>query len=126
MLGLLALVGFFAIAAGVSGLPEYAAGFKQFGNNFAVPALFLHIYDWALLAGWAAGIVSGTAMFVAADLAPTYTVALAGFNFPGYAALYAVVVNLVLTVVLTPLFDIASGSHVDDTTAAEYDAPART
>jgi SSS family solute:Na+ symporter len=65
-------------------------------------------------------------MFVAADLAPTYTVALAGFNFPGYAALYAVVVNLVLTVVLTPLFDIASGSHVDDTTAAEYDAPART
>jgi solute:Na+ symporter, SSS family len=42
MLGLLALVGFFAIAAGVAGLPEYAAGFKQFGNNFAVPALFLH------------------------------------------------------------------------------------
>src|SRR6202140_1278961 len=41
MLGLLALVGFFAIAAGVGGLPEYAEGFKQFGNNFAVPALFL-------------------------------------------------------------------------------------
>src|SRR5574340_18256 len=37
MLGLLALIGFFAIAAGVANLPEYAAGFKQFGNNFAVP-----------------------------------------------------------------------------------------
>src|SRR5262249_6502171 len=44
MLGLLALVGFFAIAAGVANLPEYAAGFKQFGNNFAVPALFLHSF----------------------------------------------------------------------------------
>jgi SSS family solute:Na+ symporter len=42
MLGLLALLGFFALAAGVKGLPEFAAGFKQFGNNFAVPALLLH------------------------------------------------------------------------------------
>ncbi|MBV9236500.1 MAG: sodium:solute symporter, partial [Xanthobacteraceae bacterium] len=42
MLGLLTLVGFFAIAAGVANLPEFAAGFKEFGNNFAVPALLLH------------------------------------------------------------------------------------
>src|ERR1700719_3073360 len=42
MLGLLALLGFFALAAGVKGLPEFAVGFKQFGNNFAVPALLLH------------------------------------------------------------------------------------
>src|SRR5499425_3033051 len=34
MLGLLALVGFFAIAAGVASDPEYAPGFKEFGNNF--------------------------------------------------------------------------------------------
>jgi solute:Na+ symporter, SSS family len=51
MLGLLALIGFFAIAAGVAGLPEYAAGFKQFGNNFAVPALFLHSFP-----AWFVGI----------------------------------------------------------------------
>ena len=44
MLGLLALIGFFAIAAGVKGLPEFAAGFKQFSNNFAVPALLLHSF----------------------------------------------------------------------------------
>src|ERR1700730_12584297 len=42
MLGLLALLGFFALAAGVKDLPEFATGFKQFGNNFAVPALLLH------------------------------------------------------------------------------------
>ena len=51
MLGLLALVGFFAIAAGVSGRPEYADGFKQFGNNFAVPALFLQSFP-----SWFVGI----------------------------------------------------------------------
>jgi SSS family solute:Na+ symporter len=44
MLGLLALFGFFAIAAGVDKLPEFAGGFKQFGNNFAVPALMLHSF----------------------------------------------------------------------------------
>jgi solute:Na+ symporter, SSS family len=51
MLGLLALVGFFALAAGVGNLPEYAAGFKQFGNNFAVPALLLHSFP-----SWFVGI----------------------------------------------------------------------
>ena len=51
MLGLLALVGFFAIAAGVAGLPEFATGFKQFGINFAVPALFLHSFP-----SWFVGI----------------------------------------------------------------------
>src|SRR5580658_4773910 len=44
VLGLLALIGFFAIAAGVSKLPEFAGGFKEFGNNFAVPALMLHSF----------------------------------------------------------------------------------
>jgi solute:Na+ symporter, SSS family len=44
MLGLLALIGFFALAAGVKVLPEFAAGFKQFGNNYAVPALILHSF----------------------------------------------------------------------------------
>ncbi|MDP9087847.1 MAG: sodium:solute symporter [Pseudomonadota bacterium] len=51
MLGLLALFGFFVIASGVDKLPEYAAGFKQFGNNFAVPALLLHSFP-----AWFAGI----------------------------------------------------------------------
>jgi SSS family solute:Na+ symporter len=55
MLGLLALVGFFALGAGVSKLPEFAAGFKQFGNNFAVPALFLHSFpDWFVGVAFAA------------------------------------------------------------------------
>jgi len=43
-LGLIALLGFMAVAAGVKAMPEFADGFKTFGNNFAVPALFLHSF----------------------------------------------------------------------------------
>jgi SSS family solute:Na+ symporter len=51
VLGLLALLGFFALAAGVDKLPEYADGFKQFKANFAVPALMLHSFP-----AWFAGV----------------------------------------------------------------------
>ncbi|HKD31275.1 MAG TPA: sodium:solute symporter [Xanthobacteraceae bacterium] len=51
MLGLLALLGFFALADGVDKLPEFAPGFQQFKNNFAVPALFLHNFP-----SWFAGV----------------------------------------------------------------------
>jgi SSS family solute:Na+ symporter len=226
MLGLLALLGFFALAAGVSSLPEYAAGFKQFGNSFAVPALFLHSFpswfvgiafaavgigalvpaaimsiaaanlytrnihrefinknptdkqeaqmakwvslivkfgalafivfvptqyaiqlqllggiwiiqtlpsvilgvytrwfnDWALLIGWAAGTVAGTAMAFSTNLTPTYPLAFAGYSFPGYSALYTVVLNLVIAVVLTLVFNALRGGKapVDATAAADY------
>jgi Na+/proline symporter len=73
LLVLLALVGFFAIAAGVSSLPEYAAGFNQFGNNFAVPALFLHSFpSWFVGIAFAAvgigALVPAAIMSIAANL----------------------------------------------------------
>ncbi len=47
VLGLLALLGFMAIALGVAQMPVFADGFKQYGNNFSVPALFLASFpDW--------------------------------------------------------------------------------
>jgi SSS family solute:Na+ symporter len=226
MLGLLALVGFFAIAVGVGGMPEFAAGFKQFGNNFAVPALFLHTFpawfvgvafaavgigalvpaaimsiaaanlytrnihrefinknptdkeeaqmakwvslivklgalifiifvptqyaiylqllggiliiqtlpsvmlgvytrwfnDWALLVGWLVGTAVGCWMFVAANLSPNYPLHVAGYTFPGYTALYTVVLNLVLVMVLTPVFNAMGGKRSDETAAADYQA----
>ncbi len=51
LLGLLALVGFMAIAIGVQSMPEFAGGFKRYSNHFAVPALFL-----ALFPNWFAGV----------------------------------------------------------------------
>jgi SSS family solute:Na+ symporter len=226
MLGLLALVGFFAIAAGVSGMAQYAAGFKQFGNNFAVPALFLHSFpswfvgiafaaigigalvpaaimsiaaanlytrnihrefinrnptdkqeaqmakwvslvvklgalvfivfvptqyaiylqllggiwiiqtlpavilgaytrwfnDWALLVGWAVGIAVGTAMAIAVNLTPTYPLQIAGFTFPGYTALFTVILNILVTIVLTPIFNAVTAQRrpFDETVASDY------
>jgi solute:Na+ symporter, SSS family len=227
MLGLLALLGFFAIGAGVAALPEYAAGFKQFGNNFAIPALIMHAFpswfvgvafaaigigalvpasimsiaaanlytrnihrefinrapsqaqetqmakwvsliikagalvfilfvptkfaidlqllggiwiiqtmpsvmlgaftrwfnSWALLIGWAVGTALGTTMAVATNLTPTYPLALAGYTFPGYTALYTLIINLALAVILTPVFNaLKREATADATVEADYRA----
>ncbi len=228
MLGLLAMLGFFVIAAGVDKLPEYAAGFKQFGSNFAVPALLLHSFPawfvgiafaaigigalvpaaimsiaaanlytrnihrefinktptdrqesqvakrvslgvkvgalvfilfvptkyaiqlqllggiwiiqtlpavmlgaytrwfnaWALVAGWAIGIITGTWMAVATNLTPTFPLSVAGYSFPGYTAVYTLVLNLLVAVVFTPLLNGAGlrGGAADETVAADYSA----
>src|ERR1700690_1084294 len=44
LLGLIALLGYMAIAAKVDKVPAFLAGFQQYGPNFAVPALFLHVF----------------------------------------------------------------------------------
>jgi SSS family solute:Na+ symporter len=55
LLGLLALLGFMAIAAKVQALPEFAYGFKKYGNNFSIPAVFLHAFpDWFVGVAFAA------------------------------------------------------------------------
>ena len=50
-LALIALLGYVAVAAGVKGMPDYAPGFAMFGDNFAIPALFLHSFP-----PWFAGV----------------------------------------------------------------------
>ena len=50
-LALIALLGYMAIASGVGSDPQYAEGFAAFGNNFAVPALFLKMFP-----AWFAGV----------------------------------------------------------------------
>lgn len=44
VLGLLALLGFMAIAAKIAAMPGFAAGFHRYGTNFAVPGLILHAF----------------------------------------------------------------------------------
>jgi SSS family solute:Na+ symporter len=63
-------------------------------------------------------------MFVAANLTPNYPLAFAGYTFPGYTALYTVVLNLIVAVVLTPVFNAMRGrpAPVDATVAADYRA----
>ncbi len=51
VLGLLALLGYMALASGVKDMPEFAPYFKAYGVTFAVPALFLHFFP-----SWFVGI----------------------------------------------------------------------
>ena len=224
MLGLLTLLGLFAIAAGVGTAPEYAAGFKLFGASFAVPALFLHSFpawfvgvafaaigigalvpaaimsiaaanlytrnihrefinrnptdrqearmaklvslivkvgalifilslptqyaiqlqllggiwiiqtaptviagvytrwfnEWALLIGWLVGTVAGTWMAVSVNFGAAYTLTLGGYSFPGYTAFFTVVLNLVIAIILTPVFNAMGGKKVDETVPSDY------
>ncbi len=55
VLALIAFLGYMAIASGVGHDPTYAAYFKQYGTNFAVPALLLHSFpDWFVGVSFAA------------------------------------------------------------------------
>ena len=210
ILGLIALLGYMAIAAGVDKDPAYAAGFAQYGPNFSVPALFLASFpSWfvgiafasiaigalvpaaimsiacanlftrnlykeflspdctqaeeatmakivslivkvgavvfilalprdyaiqlqllggiwiiqllpaillglytrwcsaqALLVGWVAGLAVGTYMAAVQGFTTSvYPLSAFGITIPGYAALYSVIVNFVLAIALTPLFN---------------------
>jgi SSS family solute:Na+ symporter len=211
ILGLIALLGYVAIAAGVDKDAAYVAGFSQYGANFAVPALFLASFpSWfvgiafaaiaigalvpaaimsiacanlftrnlykeflrpdcsdadearmakivslvvkigavvfilaipqayaiqlqllggiwiiqllppillglysrgfnahALLVGWIAGTAIGTSMAATQGFASSiYPLEILGVTLPGYAALYSVAINLLLAVLLSPLFDL--------------------
>ncbi len=226
VLGLIALMGFMAFAAGVGTLPQFASAFKQYGANFAVPALYLHMFpswfaglafaaigigalvpaaimsiaaanlftrnvykeyirpnctdaqeshmaklvslivkvgalvfilalplqyaiqlqllggiwiiqtvpavliglytrklnSWALLIGWAVGIIWGTWMAAATGFkTPISPINIFGFIFPAYAALSSVILNIVLSYVLTWVFNAMGAKDMADETApADY------
>jgi hypothetical protein len=61
-------------------------------------------------------------MAIAANLTPAYPLSIGGYTFPGYSAFYIVILNLLLAIVLTPLFDAMNGGRapVDATLPADY------
>ena len=73
MLGLIALLGAMAVAAGVAAMPEFAAGFKQYGPSFSVPALLIHS-----LPGWFVGVAF--AAIAIGALVPAAIMAIASAN----------------------------------------------
>ncbi|NML47530.1 sodium:solute symporter [Ramlibacter sp. G-1-2-2] len=226
VLGLLALLGYMALASGVKDMPEFAPYFKAFGPNFAVPALFLHFFpSWfvgvafaaigigalvpaaimsiaaanlytrnihkeffnrdmahheetqvakycslivkvgalvfilglpltfaiqlqllggiwiiqtlpavvlglytrvleyrGLLLGWAAGIVTGTWMAASLHFASsTFTIHLFGMAVPGYAAVWSLVINLLVAFVVSTVVRVAGMQHgVDRHSPEDY------
>ncbi len=72
---------------------------------------------WALLAGWAAGMASGTGMAWAMGLkSSVYPLHVFGGVYPMYAAVPALVLNLVVSVVLTVVFRMAKMDAGTDST----------
>ena len=63
-------------------------------------------------------------MAAAVNLTPTYPLQVAGFTFPGYSALYTVILNILVTIVLTPIFNAVAAQRTppDDTVASDYHA----
>jgi len=224
-LALLALLGYMAVAAGIKAMPEYASGFAAFGNNFAIPALILHMFpSWfvgvafaaiaigalvpasimaiasgnlftrniykqfinpectdhqegraaklasaavklaallfvlffptsaaiqlqllggvwiiqtlpavlislytrwfhptGLLAGWLAGIVSGSMMAWQLSLkSSVYPLHLGGLTIPCYAALLALLLNIAVAALVTLVMNAVSPNRTDETVPADY------
>jgi SSS family solute:Na+ symporter len=223
-LGLISLLGYMAVAAGVKNNPAFADGFNQFHANYAVPALFMQMFPswfvgvafaaiaigalvpaaimsiacanlftrniyreyldrecpparesqvakiaslvvklgallfiiklqkqaielqllggiwiiqtlpavliglytrwlnpWALLAGWAVGIASGTWMAATLDFAKSiYALHIFGWTIPCYAALSSLILNIVVSVVLSGLLNAMTHTRVDETMAEDY------
>ncbi len=93
-----------------------------------LPAVFLGLYThwfnrWALLIGWAAGEALGTIFFYQANLKSVYAISIGSFSFPGmYIAFSMIVLNLVLAIILTPIFNVIGLRRGRDITApADYD-----
>lgn len=95
-------------------LPQaYAIQLQLLGGIWIIqllPAVLLGLYTKAfnapaLLAGWAVGTAIGTYMAATQGFASSvYPLAIFGVTLPGYAALYSVVVNLLVVFALTPIF----------------------
>jgi SSS family solute:Na+ symporter len=79
-------------------------------------------HPWALVAGWAAGMGSGTAMAWALGFkSSVYPLHVLGQTYPMYAAVPALVLNLAVSVVLTMVFRaVKLDGGTDSTDAAAY------
>ena len=92
-----------------------------------LPAVLFGLYtrwfnSWALLAGWAVGMYFGTSAVAATGFkAATYTLAIGGYQMPGYVAVYAVVANLIVATGLTLVLNVVTRpERRDATVAADY------
>jgi SSS family solute:Na+ symporter len=88
-------------------------------------SLFTRFFNgWALLVGWAVGIVSATWLVALNGFASSvWAFHVLGFTVPSYIALATVLVNAAVAVVLSvPMNALASDRRLDETLAGDYAA----
>jgi solute:Na+ symporter, SSS family len=110
--------------------PQYAIGFQFLGGAWILqtfPAFVIGLFTrWfnpkALLLGWAVGIVAGTYIAVQTNFTAAFPLHLFGGTLVGYGPFYALLLNLIVTIIATPLFNAAGSTArgTDATTAADY------
>jgi SSS family solute:Na+ symporter len=117
---------------------QYAIQLQLLGGIWisqTIPSVIVGLYNrwlnpWALIIGWAAGLFSGTWMVASNGFqSAVFPLAIDGLTIPGYAALYALAINFVVSIVLSLLLNpIRVTRGTDRTSAADYcfDAPTTT
>ena len=109
---------------------QYAIQLQLLGGIWisqTIPSVIVGLYTrwlnpWALIIGWAAGLVSGTWMVASNGFqSAVFPLAIDGLTIPGYAALYALAINFVVSIVLSLLLNpIRVTRGTDRTSAADY------
>src|SRR5262249_53554530 len=105
---------------------QYAIQLQLLGGIWisqTIPAVIVGLYTrwlnpWALLIGWACGIVAGTAMAASTGFqSAVFPLPIDGWTVPGYAALYALALNFVVSIVLSAVLNVTSSARGTDETA---------
>jgi solute:Na+ symporter, SSS family len=106
--------------------PEYALNLQLLGGIWilqTLPSVVLALYTrwfhrWALLAGWLAGMATGSLIASKTGFEmSTVELQVLGVRFTAYAAVTALVVNLVVATVLTPVLNALKAPAGRDETA---------
>ena len=103
---------------------EYAINLQLLGGVWIIqllPPILLGLYTRglnarALLAGWAVGTAVGTYMAATQAFKPIFPLEIFGVTLPGYAALYSVLLNFLIAIALSPLFDLIARRSAASTT----------
>jgi solute:Na+ symporter, SSS family len=85
--------------------------------------LFTHWFDRrALIVGWLAGMVAGTWIAASQSFTPTWMTNIFGVDINAYTALWSLLLNLIVTTVLTLVIRaVRKADDRDETTPADYD-----
>ncbi|MBV8465693.1 MAG: sodium:solute symporter, partial [Burkholderiales bacterium] len=108
---------------------KYAINLQLLGGVWIIqtlPAVFLGLFTrWfdfrGLICGWLAGVAWGTWVAYSLEFKPIYPLHIGDFTVPGYTALYALVLNVVVATIVTVIvraMKMAPGA--DQTVATDY------
>ncbi len=107
--------------------PQYAINLQLLGGAWIIqtfPTVVVGLYTrWlhprALAVGWAVGMALSTWMVVSQGFKPTYPLQLGGLTVPGYAAFYSLILNFVVTILVTLLLRALKTDEGKDSTVPE-------